>query len=153
ADQVVQTLEQDSTVFRLLPANVYQGLENYFMTHHLRSVLGYHANEPHLYDELLGGKNEWRNLGNENLLKLLAVKYIIIGRAVQPPFLSQVGSGPLVTIDNQQVYLYRMNQPGPFAALVPQAVQVPDSQTIALLLSPRLDPARLLLVPPESHVG
>ncbi len=153
ADQVVRTLQQDSSLYRILPANTYQGLENYFTVHHLRSVLGYHANEPHLYDELLGGKNEWRNLGSPNILKLLAVKYILLGRSVETPFLSAVGTGPLTTLDNQPVYVYRLRDPGDYAFLVAEALQVPDSQAIPVLLNPQFDPRRLLVVPPEAHAG
>jgi hypothetical protein len=153
ADQVVRTLQQDSSLYRLLPANTYQGLENYFAVHHLRSVLGYHANEPYRYDELLGGKNEWRNLGTPNILKLLAVKYVLLAKPVETPFLSAVGAGPLTTLDNQAVYVYRLRDPGDFAFLVAEALQLPDSQTIPVLLNPQFDPRRLLVVPPEAHVG
>jgi hypothetical protein len=153
ADQVVRTLEQDSSLFRLLPANTYQGLENYFMVHRLRSVLGYHANEPHRYDELLGGKNEWRNLGTPNILKLLTVKYVVLGKQVDTPLLSPVGSGPLTTLDNQPVYLYRLHDAEEYGFLVAEALQLSDSQTIAVLLNPQFDPRRLIIVPPEAHVG
>jgi len=137
----------------VLPVNTYQARENYFMAHRLRSVLGYHANEPHRYDELLGGKNEWRNLGNLNLLRLLAVKYIVIGQQVQAPFLSAVGTQPLTTIDQQPAYLYRLNDPLPLGFLAAEALQLPDSQAIAVLLDPRFDPRRLLIVSPDERVG
>src|SRR5581483_10382598 len=52
-------------------------------------------------------------------------------------------------------YLYRLNTPAPFAVLVGQALQLPDSLVLPTLLNPQFDPARLLLVPPppEGHVG
>jgi len=153
ADSVVRALQADSGVYRVLPVNTYQARENYLMVHHVRSVLGYHANEPHRYDELLGGKNEWRNLGNLNLLRLLAVKYIVIGQQVQASFLSAVGTEPLTTIDRQPAYVYRLNDPLPLAFLAAEALQVPDSQAMPVLLDPRLDPRRLLIVPPDEHVG
>ncbi len=153
ADSVVRALQADSGVYRVLPVNTYQARENYLMVHHVRSVLGYHANEPHRYDELLGGKNEWRNLGNLNLLRLLAVKYIVIGQQVQASFLSAVGTEPLTTIDRQPAYVYRLNDPLPLAFLAAEALQLPDSQAMPVLLDPRLDPRRLLIVPPDEHVG
>src|SRR5437879_2945677 len=40
-------------------------------------VLGYHGNELRYYDELLGGRGEWRNIGFLPLWDLLAVRYAI----------------------------------------------------------------------------
>lgn len=153
-DAVVQTLQRDSGVYRVLSLGEYQGNENYFMTQHIRSVLGYHGNELQRYDELLGGKNEWRNIGNPNLLRLLAVRYLVIGKPVEAPgLLSPVGPGPVTTLDGQPAYVYRLTDPAPFAFLVADALQWPDSQTVPVLLSQQFDPRRLLLVAPDAHVG
>jgi membrane protein YfhO len=152
-DAVVRTLRADSGLYRVLSLNEYQGLENYFMSQHIRSVLGYHGNELQRYDELLGGKNEWRNIGSPNLLKLLAVRYVVLGQPVQTPILSAVGSGPLSTVNGQPAYLYRVIDPGPYAFLVGEALQLPDSQTIPTLLDPRFDLRRMLLVSPDQHIG
>ena len=152
-DSVVRTLRADSGLFRVLSLNGYQGIENYFMSQHVRSVLGYHGNELQRYDELLGGKNEWRNIGSPNLLKLLAVRYVVIAQPVQTPILSAVGSGPLTTVDGQPAYLYRVTDPAPYAFLVGEALQLPDSQTIPTLLDPRFDLRRMLLVAPDQHIG
>ena len=152
-DAVVRTLRADSGLYRVLSLNEYQGLENYFMSQHLRSVLGYHGNELQRYDELLGGKNEWRNIGSPNVLKLLAVRYVVISQPVQTPILSAVGSGPLTTVDGQPAYLYRVTDPVPYAFLVGEALQLPDSQTVATLLDSRFDLRRMLLVAPDQHTG
>jgi hypothetical protein len=152
-DSVVRTLRADSGIYRVLSLNQYQGIENYFMSQHIRSVLGYHGNELQRYDDLLGGKNEWRNIGSPNVLKLLAVRYVVIGRPVQTPFLTPVGSGPLATVDGQPAYLYRVTDPAPYAFLVGDALQVPDSQAIPTLLDSRFDLRRMLLVSPDQHVG
>ena len=55
--------------FRVLDVGVYQG--SYLMAHDIQTMLGYHGNEVRFYDELLGGKNEWRNAGSPTLLDLL----------------------------------------------------------------------------------
>ena len=152
-DAVVQALSADSGVYRVLSLNEYGGLENYFMSQHIRSVLGYHGNELQRYDELLGGKNEWRNIGSPNLLKLLAVRYVVISQPVQTPLLAAVGSGPLTTLDGQPAYLYRVTDAVPYAFLVGEALQLPDSQTIPTLLDSRFDLRRILLVSPDQHIG
>ena len=152
-DSVVRTLRADSGVYRILVLNEYAGLENYFMAQHVRSVLGYHGNELQRYDALLGGKNEWRNIGSTNLLKLLAVRYVVLGQAVQTPILSAVGPGPVPTADGQTAYLYRVTDAAPYAFLVGEALQVADSQTIGTLLDPRFDQRRMLLVSPDQHIG
>ena len=152
-DSVVRTLRADSGLYRVLSLNEYQGLENYFMSQHIRSVLGYHGNELQRYDELLGGKNEWRNIGSPNILKLLAVRYVVISQPVNTPILSAVGSGPIPTLDGQPAYLYRVTDPVPYAFLVGEALQLPDSLTVATLLDSRFDLRRMLLVSPDQRVG
>ena len=159
ADAVVSALERDSSVFRVAPLNTYPGRENYLMAHDVRSVLGYHGNEPHRYDELLGGKNEWRNIGNLNVLRLLAVKYLILPQTVQASFLAPIevpgstSGDTLSTIDGQRVFLYRVTDALPYAFLTAGALEMPDSQTLSVLLDPRFDPQRLLLVAPGQGAG
>ena len=152
-DAVVQTLRADPGLYRVLALNEYQGLENYFMSQHIRSVLGYHGNELQRYDELLGGKNEWRNVGSPNLLKLLAVRYVVINQPIQTPILSAVGNGPVTTIEGQPAYVYRVTDPVPYAFLVGEALQMADSVTIPTLFDSRFDLRRMLLVAPDQHVG
>jgi hypothetical protein len=154
ADAVVRTLQVDSTLYRVLSLNEYHGLENYFMAHHIRAVLGYHGNELQRYDELLGGKNEWRNIGNLNLLRLLAVRYVIVDRPVpDTTVLTPLGAGPFTTLDGQAAYVYRVKGAEPYAYLVHDALQVPDGQTIQVILNAQFDPRRLLLVPAGSGAG
>jgi len=146
-------LQADSGVYRVLAINEYQGLENYFMSQRVRSVLGYHGNELQRYDELLGGKNEWRNVGSPNLLKLLAVRYVVISEPVQTTLLTPVGNGPLQTADGQSAYLYRVTDPVPYAFLVEEALQLADSQTVPTVVDRRFDLRRMLLVSPDQHIG
>ena len=154
ADPVVRALQADSGLYRVLSLNEYHGLENYFMAHRIRGVLGYHGNELQRYDELLGGKNEWRNVGNLNLLRLLAVRYLVVDRTVpDTTILGPVGSGPVATLDGQSAYVYRVKGADPYAYLVQDALQVPDSQTIPVILNSRFDPRRLLLVPEGQGAG
>jgi hypothetical protein len=152
ADGVVQAVRGDSTIFRVLPYGVYDENRNYLMSHRIRSVFGYNGQELHRYDELLGGKNEWKNRGSPSLWRLLAVKYIALPQEIESPTLTKV-AGPVATHDGQQAFVYRFEDAQPFASLVPLAVKVPDDQAIPTLVDARFDGRRFVLVPPDAAIG
>lgn len=158
-DQVIREVQADAGIYRVLPIPTAYAQDNYFMTHGVRTVLGYQGTELHRYDELLGGKNVWRNIGNPNIWKLLAVRYVVLDQPVTFPGLDPVGgnregvASPLLTYEAQPVYLYRYRDAQPYARVVSQALKVPDQQALAALLDPRFDPSRLLLVPTDAPVG
>ena len=155
-DEVARTLKQDSSVFRVLnPPGTDYG-HNYLATQRIREVLGYQGTELHRYDELMGGKNEWRNAGNPAVLRLVTAKYIVLGEAVPAnPMLTQVGDRPLQTHRGGQAYLYRFNGSDPYSYVVPTAVKIADDQALAVISDPRsgFDPRKAILVPGDSKVG
>ncbi len=152
ADGVVQAVEADSTIFRVLPYGVYDENRNYLMTHRIRSVLGYNGQELHRYDELLGGKNEWKNLGSPSIWRLLAVKYVVLPQEIEGASLTKI-AGPVPTHDGQEAYVYRYEDAQPFASLVPMAIKTPEEQIIPTLADPRFDGRRFVLVAPDAPVG
>jgi hypothetical protein len=153
ADPIVQKLKADPGIFRVLPIQVRGPYgQTYLMVHNLRSVLGYSGNELQRYDELMGGKNIWRNEVNPNLWKLLAVKYIVLPDSVNFPGLIRE-LGPVMAVGDQPLFLYRVADAAPFAYLVKEAVKVPDEQIAPTLMDPRFDPRRLLLVPSDAAAG
>ena len=151
ADEVVAVLAADSSRFRVLPAGVYG--DNYLMTHSIRSVLGYHGNELHRYDDLLGGKNEWRALGNPNVWKVLAVKYVAAQQPLAVQGLEPVLQGTVSAYERRPVYLYRVSAPAPFAYVVRDALKLSNELLLSTLHDPRFDPRRLLLVPEDAPAG
>jgi hypothetical protein len=151
ADPVVQELKRDSSLYRVLPVNVYG--DNYLHVHRIRSALGYHGNQLQDYNELLGGMGVYQNIGNPNVMKLIGVKYLLLPSAQQVPGLTQIGAGPYRTWDGESAYLYRLEDALPYGYLVPQAVRVPDEQIVPTLIDPRFDPRRLALVPQGSDAG
>ena len=156
ADGVVQAIAGDRDRFRVVPAAPGAGhgsQDNYLSAHGLRSVLGYQGNELHRYDELLGGKNLWRNLFNLNIWRLLAVKYVVTQQPVDHPALAMVGDGPVPSYDGSQVYLYQFVGHAPFASVVREALRAPDEQVVPTLIDGRFDPRRLLLVSQDAPVG
>jgi len=155
-DGIVQAMAGDSTrLFRVLglaPAAGYFQ-DNYLGIHHFRAVLGYQGTEIHRYDELLGGKNAWRNALNPNIWRVLAVKYLVLSNQVEHPDLEPVGGGPLPTYEGATAYLYRYRGYQPYARLVAGAVKLADDQALQVLTDPRFDPRRVLLVAPDAPVG
>jgi hypothetical protein len=151
-DGVMSLLERDRSLHRILPVNRYSQ-DNYPMLYAVRSVLGYQGTELHRYDELLGGKNVWRNLGNPNLWRLLAVKYVVLDRPVQIAGLEPLDTAALTTYEGEPAYAYRYARAEPFAWIVRQALKVPDDQVLPALMDPRFDPRRVVLVPPNAPIG
>lgn len=152
ADSVVQVLKRDSALFRVLPVPGTSYGDNYFMTHRLRSSLGYNGQELQRYDELMGGKNQWQNLGNPNLWKVTGIKYILTAQPIAAPQLALV-AGPVTSYEGQPTYVYRFANALPYAFLVPEAVKVPDAQVLPTLLDERFDPRALVLVPTDAPAG
>src|SRR3989475_2080260 len=102
------------------------------MAFDIPQLLGYHGNELRYYDELLGGKNEWRNLGVLPLWDLLGVRYVIApagARAVDslPGFHRVLDS--VASFEGTRVHLMERTTPPPYARVVPGAIKT-DSATI-----------------------
>ena len=81
-------LRQEPKPFRVSTSGVYQG--SYLMAHDIQTMLGYHGQEIRFYDELLGGKGQWRYAGNPNLLDLLGVRFLLLPEAQAVPGFHQV---------------------------------------------------------------
>jgi hypothetical protein len=155
-DQVVRTLQQDSSVFRVLSPGVESYSHNYLATQGIREVLGYQGTELHRYDELMGGKNEWKNAGNPAVLRLVTAKYLVLDQALPAnPMLTQVGDRALAAHDGAQAWVYRFNGSDPYAYVVPTAVKIADDQALAVITNPQsgFDPRKAILVPADSKVG
>lgn len=153
-DAVVQALQRDAAgttqPWRVLPLRAY--MDDYLIEHGIRSVLGYHGNEIHRYDELLGGKNVWNRLGYPPLWQLLAVRYLLTNRPIDVPGFARV-AGPAVTWLGDTAWAWRVPNPSPWAWVVPLALKVPDDQIDPTVLSPGFDAGRIVLVPTDATFG
>jgi hypothetical protein len=115
------------------------------MAFDIPQVLGHHGNELRYYDELLGGKNEWRNLFSSlELWKLLAIRYVIASDSIHVPGFHRV-LGPVQAATGRMAYLYEADAPAPYARVVPGAVKVDSQRLVPTLLDPRMDPDRVVL--------
>jgi hypothetical protein len=156
-DTLIARVKATPLPYRLLDLGVYPTFGSALMAFDIPEVLGHHGNELHAYDQLLGGKNEWRYLGLPALWDLLAVRYVVApeGRAIGGtdfasrfrPVLQDVQTSAGVAAT-----LYERTDPAPYARVVPAAVKLPEERIIPTLLDPRLDPDRVLLLPEDAPV-
>ncbi|MGH2670980.1 MAG: hypothetical protein ACRDH5_18020, partial [bacterium] len=134
--------------FRVLdlppPSGVYY--PSLLMVHRIPSVLGYHGNEIRFYDELLGGKNVWAHLASQNVLDLVATRYIVLPDTQQLAGWRQV-LGPVVATSQRPAVLYERDSAVAWARVLPAAVKVPDAQAPAALADPRFPYRQVAVVP------
>lgn len=158
ADETVQAVLKDAEgatqPWRVLPlGRVY--MDDYLMEHRVRSVLGYHGNELHTYDETLGGKNQWTSLANPQSWRLLAVRYLLLDETPTqlPPGFTVVGEG-LRTWLGERATVLRVPDPAPWAVVAPLSFKVAsEQQTIATVMNPQFDPARIVLLDTAAAFG
>ena len=130
----------------MLGTGVYPGSS--LMTFDIPQVLGYHGNELRFYDELLGGKNEWRHGLHLPLWDLLAVRYAIVPAGMQgadsvPGFRRVLDS--VATLGGTAAHLFERVGETHYARVVPGAVKVDAATIVPTLLDPRMDYSRLVL--------
>ena len=159
-DQVVQAIQRDATgttqPWRVLPwvaRELSAYMDDYLIEHRIRSVLGYHGNEQHRYDELLGGKNEWTRLRSPLMWRHLAVRYVLTNQPVEAPGVLIPVAGPAVSWLGDTAWVYRVANPAPWARVVPVAFRARDEDVHQLVVAPQFDPDRAVLVPPDAPFG
>jgi hypothetical protein len=150
-DQVIDRVSATPAPFRVFqPPGAgapYHG--SILMSFDIPELFGYHGNELRFYDELWGGKNEWRNLGVLPLWDLWGVRYAILpagGRTIDsiPGFHRVLDS--VTTFDGARVNLFERTSPAPYARIVPAAIKVDSAALIPTLLHPRMDFSRIVLL-------
>jgi hypothetical protein len=136
ADAVVTRLKAAPRPLRVLDVNVYP--QNVLMAHGIPQVLGYQGNELRYYDDLLGGRNEWRYLSSTRLWSLLGVRYVLIPDTTAIPGYHLV-EGPVSTAAGNRAYVYEADTLPPYARVIPAAVKVENDSAIPpTLADPRL---------------
>jgi len=118
------------------------------MAFDIPELFGYHGNELRYYDDLWGGKNEWRNLGVLPLWDLWAVRYAILPAGARtlesiPGFHRVLDS--VTTFDGTRVNLFERTAPAPYARVVAGAIKTDSATIIPTLVDPRMDFSRIVL--------
>jgi hypothetical protein len=152
SDDVVARLQQAPKPMRVLNLNVYPN--NVLMAHGLPQVLGYQGNELRYYDELLGGRNEWRYLlTSTQLWDLLAVRYVLIPDSAALPGY-HLALGPVTTAAGTRAYVYEADSLPPYARVVRSAAKVDAGAIPPTLADPRLPGYdRLVFFTPDAPVN
>ena len=155
-DALVERVSATPPPYRVLDLGpVYPG--SVLATFDVPQVLGYHGNELRYYDDLLGGKNEWRHLGALQLWDLLAVRYVIAPVAPRgldsiPGFRRVMDTVPILNGDAGRGRLFERIAPAPYARVVPGAVKVDPATIVPTLLDSRMDYSRLVLFTDDQSV-
>jgi hypothetical protein len=154
-DRVIARIATTPPPYRVmnLPGGGYPG--SVLMAFDVPEVFGYHGNEPRYYDELWGGKNEWKNLGVLSLWDLWAVRYAVLpagGRTIDsiPGFRRILDSVP--TLDGARVNLFERVAPAPYARIIPGAIKADSAAIVPTLVDPRMDASRLVLFSKDQPV-
>ena len=126
------------------------------MAFDIPEVFGYHGNELRYYDDLWGGKNEWRNLGVLPLWDLWAVRYATLPAGSQtldsiPGFRRVLDS--VTILDGSPVNLFERTAPAPYARVVAGAIKTDSATIIPTLLDPRMDFSRIVLFTNDQPVA
>ena len=145
-DPITTRLKQEPKPYRVLDAGVYQG--SVLMAHSVQTVLGYHGNEVRFYDDLLGGKNVWRNIGNPNLHDLLAVRFLLLPDTQSVPGFHRILE-PTPTAHGSVGALYRRDTAPRYVRVLPSAAKLPEDQLVPTVIDPRF-PVNGVVVFPES---
>lgn len=150
-DALVRQMQQVPLPYRIFDYGpVYPGTT--LMKHNIPQVLGYHGNEIQYYDELLGGKNQWRHLSNLRLWDLLAIRFLIIGDSARVPGYHRA-AGPVETAAGRIAYLYEADTAPAYARVVPAAFKLDSAAIVPTIQDPRFDADRVLLLAPDAPVN
>ena len=152
-DAVITRLKAAPLPMRVLDVGVYP--QNVLMAHGIPQVLGYQGNELRYYDDLLGGRNDWRYLlSSTRLWPLLAVRFVLIPDSTALPGYHLV-QGPVTTAAGSRAFLYEADTIPPYARVIPAAVKVPNDSVIPpTLADPRLPGYdRVVLLPSNAPIN
>lgn len=142
-DPLIERLQATPRPFRVLDTGLYPG--DLLVRHQVSQVLGYSGVELGDFDDLLGGRGEWRNLRSSlGLWNLLAARYALFPDSAHIPGY-HLALGPVPTATGRDGYLYEADTAPPYARVVPAAVKGNSAEVIPTLLDPRLDYGRLVI--------
>lgn len=121
---------------------------NVLMSMDVPQLIGEHGLELRYFDDVLGGHNVWRNLGNTRLWDLFAVRWVITPSRVQGldsiPGFTRVQQG--TTASGAPVDLYERTTPAPYAQVVTTALAIDSGPILSALADPRMPFDRIVLL-------
>ena len=151
-DPIVERIKAGPQPTRVLDLSRAMGQASYpgnvLMSMNVPQLLGEHGLEMRYFDDVLGGHNTWRNLGNPHLWDMFAVRWVITPSRVQGldsiPGFKRVAQG--TTSSGAAIDLYERTAPMPYAQVVLAALPVDSGAALATLPDPRMEYDRLVLL-------
>ena len=154
SDPITERIAATPKPYRILDipqASVYDGSN--LILYGIPQVLGYHSFQIRYYDDLLGGKGQWRNLFTSlHLWKLLAIRYVTASDSIHLPGYHRV-LGPVRAATGRTGYLYEADTIPAYARVIPAAVKGEADRIVPTLVDPRLDYDRLVLFTPDEPIN
>jgi hypothetical protein len=153
-DALTTELRQVPLPFRVLDLGGYPGSS--LMAYNVPQLLGYHGVELHAFDELMGGKNAWRNVfRSQKLWDLYAVRYVLApaqGEGIDslPGFVRR--PSPVMTAGGTSVTVFERATAPDYAWVAAAGLKIADSSAVAGALDPRFDKRSLVLLAEDSPV-
>lgn len=153
ADALVERIKAGPSPTRVLDLSipmrqpVYPG--NVLMSVNVPQLLGEHGLELRYFDDVMGGRNVWRNIANLRLWDLFAVRWVITpspapGLDSLPGF-TRVLQG-VTTSSGASADLYERRTPAPYAQVVAAALAVDSGAIMATIADPRMPYERVVLL-------
>jgi hypothetical protein len=163
-DPIITRLREEKPPYRVFdaaPSNtiglppVYRG--SFLMAKRIPVTFGYHGNEERFYDELWGGKNEYRFMNNAALWDVWAVKYLLLNAAVAQdvPGFHRI-LGPVATsaaAAGDSAVMYERDSAPPYARVVAAALKLPEDQIVTTVNDSRFPVGRVVLYPESTSVA
>ena len=154
SDEIMQKLEATPKPYRVYgPA--LEGLNPYpkswLMAAGIPTLFGYHGNELRTFDDLLGGKNVWKNQLSPSLWKMFAIRYIVLTQTQNVPGFHPV-LGPVATVQGSGFLLEADTVP-PYARVLAGAAKVAEDQLVATASDSRFPFDRVAIYPDTASVN
>ncbi len=144
-DPIVQQLKQIRPPYRVLdPQGVYGQFGSLLAAHDVQQVLGYHGNEVRFYDELLGGKNVWKNVLSTNVLALVATRFLVLRGDQQLPGFHRT-AGPVEVGPGGPGVLFERDSAARYVRVYSAAAKVRDDEVVPTVIDPRFPYEQIVL--------
>ena len=151
-DELTRHILADQPPFRVLDLQQTYEQGSFLMALNIQKLLGYHGQELRFFDDLMGGKNVWSNVGtNYNLFDLYAVKYILARQEITVPGYHKV-LGPVPTAVGTAGVLYQQDSVAPYVRVVASAAKIPEDRIVSTTVDPRFPYERVVLLPDTSSL-
>ena len=153
-DSLTATLADLPQPFRVLNLpGAYPGSS--LMAYRVPQLLGYHGNELHAFDEVMGGRNQWRNLGSPKLWDLYAIRFVFAS-ADEPVPDSLPGfirhNSRVTTAAGNAIVVFERAEPPAYAWVATAGLKLNDSSAVGVVLDPRLNPRAVVLLAEDAPV-